>query len=241
MTDAVLQFLGAAIAYGGGGAVVAYLIFQYLGKTWIENKFAARLDLLKHQHALELQRLRVEIDSMLSATVKLQEKEFQLLPEAWQKLDEAHGLVSWLVSPSQEFANVDRMTAGELEEFLGGSELLESQRQKIRDADDRLAAYQEAIFWHRLHRVKGAVADLENFVARNGVFFPSPIKDNLSKIARLLWEALISKRVGHEAQDYRLQSEGWKKIKEEAEPLYKAIESEIHARLQSHAQRREGA
>ncbi|MFO1328097.1 MAG: hypothetical protein U1F56_12125 [Rubrivivax sp.] len=241
MIDAVLKFIGSAIAYGGGGAVVAYLLFQYLGKTWIENKFASRLDLLKHQHALELQRLRVEIDSMLTATVKLQEKEFQLLPEAWHKLDEAHGLVRWLTSPMQEFPNVDRMSDEELEEFLESSELLGSQKQKIRSSTNRLRAYEEAIFWHRLHRVNGAVADLESFVARNGVFFPMSIKNNLTKVSHLLWQALTSKRVGHEAKDYKLQSEGWKKIQEEAEPLYKQIEADIHARLRSHAKQPEGA
>lgn len=103
MPDAIFKFLGEVIAYGGGAAVVAYLLFQYLGKAWIENRFAERLDQLKHEHDLELQRLRVEIDSMLSGTLKLQEREFQFLPDAWQKLDEAHGLVSWLVSPMQEY------------------------------------------------------------------------------------------------------------------------------------------
>jgi len=77
--DYFFKFLGEVIAYGGGAAAIAYILFQYLGKKWIENKFAERLDQLKHQHALGLQRLRVEIDSMLSGTLKLQEREFQFL------------------------------------------------------------------------------------------------------------------------------------------------------------------
>lgn len=56
-----MKFVLQMLAYGGGSAVVAYLLFQRLGKTWIENKFAQRLDQLRHQQALELQRLRVEI------------------------------------------------------------------------------------------------------------------------------------------------------------------------------------
>lgn len=34
--------------------------------------------------------------------------------------------------------------------------------------------------------------------------------------------------------DFKIQNEGWEKIKEESEPLYKSIESEIQYRLQSH-------
>lgn len=239
ISDAILKLLGEALAYGGGGAVVAYLLFQYFGKNWIENKFAQRLEQHKHQQALELQRLHLEIDSMLSGALKLQEREFQLLPEAWQKLDEAHGLVRRLVSPGQEYPNVDRMTPAELEEFLSKSELTETQKQRVRTANNRLKAYEETIFWHRLHCVKIAISDLENFVARNGIFFPTSIKDKFTQISNLFWSAIISKQVGHEAEDYRMQSEGWKKIQEEAEPLYKAIEGEIQARLNSHSQRRE--
>jgi len=54
MSDTIFKVLGEVIAYGGGAAAVAYILFQYLGKKWIENKFAERLDQLKHQHALEL-------------------------------------------------------------------------------------------------------------------------------------------------------------------------------------------
>jgi len=87
MLDPIFSFLGQLIAFGGGGAVVAFLLFQYLSKKWIENKFSERLDQLRHTQALELQRFRVEIDSFLSGAIRLQEKEFQTLPEAWVKLD----------------------------------------------------------------------------------------------------------------------------------------------------------
>ncbi|MHB1247774.1 MAG: hypothetical protein ACYCZH_15150 [Sulfuriferula sp.] len=237
MTEQFLKFLGEIAAYGGGAALVSYLLFQHLGKTWIENKFAQRLDQFKHQQALELQRLRVEIDSLLSGALKLQEREFQILPEAWQKLDEAHGLVSWLVSPMQEYPNLDRMTAPQLEEYLAGTEFTHTQKEELRSSRYKVTAYQEIIFWYRLHKVKKASADLQNFVARNGIFFPIDLKEKFSKITESLWSAVISKEVGHEAKDYNIQNEGWKKIKEETEPLYKSIETDIQVRLQSHGRK----
>jgi hypothetical protein len=234
-TDAVVRFLLQMIAYGGGSAAVAYLLFQWLGKTWIENKFAQRLDQLRHQQALEIQRLRVEIDAMLSGALRLQEKEFSVLPEAWAKLDEAHGLVSWLVSPMQQYANVDRMNGEQLEEFLSGTEFPDSQKNEVRNARDKGRTYQDIIFWHRLHKVKGASGELQTYVARNGIFLPTELEERFSKISEILWAAVISKEVGHEARDWKMQNEGWTKIKEETEPLYKEIKAEIQSRLQSHA------
>lgn len=233
----VIKFITELAAYSGGAVAIWYLLFQYLGKTWIENKFAQRLDTLKHQHELELQRLRIEIDSLLSGAIKLQEREFQYLPEAWYKLDEAHGLVSWLVSPGQEYPNLDRMNPSQLDEFLASSELTISQKDEIRSATKKVDSYQKIIFWYRLHRVEKAISDLQNFVARNGIFFPNEIKLNFKKISELLWSAVISKKVGHEADDYQLQSEGWKQIKIEAEPIYKSLEEAIQNRLQSHGRK----
>jgi hypothetical protein len=237
ISEQIFKFLGEVIAYGGGGAVIAYLLFQYLGKTWIENKFVQHLEQLRHQQAMELQKLRVEIESMLSGAIKLQEKEFQVLPDAWQKLDESHGLVAWLVSPLQEYAAVAKMTPTQLDEFLESCEFTESQKNDIRQSPNKNAAYQEITFWHRLHRTKKAFRDLQSFVARNGIFLRPELKEKFSEISKMLWSAVVSKEVGHEGQDWNMQIEGWKKVEKEAEPLYKSIEADIQARLQSHGRK----
>ena len=229
-----LTFIGKLIAVGGGGAAIAYLVFQFLGRKWIENIFSERLEQLRHQQALELQRLRVEIDALLSGVIKLQEKEFVILPEAWAKLDEAHSSVSWLAAPLQTYAQVNEMSIPELDEFLSDSDLTESQRESVRQASDRLRTYSDIIFWHRLHKVKGDFNELHTYIARNGIFLPPGLKENFSMISRQLRSALISLEIGHESQDWGMKRQAWAQIKEESEPLYQQIEAEIHARLQSH-------
>jgi len=122
---------------------------------------------------------------------------------------------------------------GRLVAYGGGGD--ETQKDEIRSAPrDKVTLYQEAIFWHRLHAVKQACADLHNYVARCGIFFPSTLKDKFTKVSDELWSAVSSKAVGHEAKDSRMQREAWEKIQADIAPLYKAIESEIHARLRSH-------
>jgi hypothetical protein len=63
--DAFFSSAGQIITAAGGGAVAAFALFRYLGSKWIENKFSQRMEQLRHTQALELQRLRVEIDSLL--------------------------------------------------------------------------------------------------------------------------------------------------------------------------------
>ena len=122
---------------------------------------------------------------------------------------------------------------GRLVAYGGGGN--ETQTDEIRSAPrDKVTLYQEAIFWHRLHAVKQACADLHNYVARCGIFFPSTLKDKFTKVSDELWSAVSSKAVGHEAKDSRMQREAWEKIQADIAPLYKAIESDIHARLPSH-------
>jgi len=185
--DQILKFLGQVVAYGGGGGAIAYLLFQYLGKNWIENKFSQRLEQLRHDQALELQKLRVEIDALLSGAIKLQEKEFEVLPQAWEKLYEAHDLVSWLVSPMQQYADVDRMNEKQLDEFLDGTEFTNTQKDEVKTSHTKGKTYQEILFWHRLHKVKGVFGDLQKYVARNGIFFEPELKEKLSEISETLW------------------------------------------------------
>lgn len=232
--DAFFVLVGKIVAAGGGVALIAYYVFQHLGEKWIENRFSQRLEQLRHQQALELQRLRVQIDALLSGAIKLQEREFVVLPEAWAKLDEAHGLVSWLASPLQQYAPIDRMNSAQLEELLAQSEFTESQKDEVRRSDERGKKYQEILFWYRLNKVKSACGELQKYIARNGIFLPFGLKEKFSKISDVLWGAIVSIEVGHEAQDWGMKREAWAQVKDESEPLYDEIETEIHARLQSH-------
>jgi len=85
--------------------------------------------------------------------------------------------------------------------------------------------------------VRTAIADLHNYVERNSIFMPPDLKKHFETAANELWSAMVSKQVGHQAQDWKMQNEGWDKIKKEIEPLRKKIEELIYARLQAHGGR----
>ena len=127
MYEQIAQFFGVIFLIVSGAVGLAFFLFRYLGKSWIESKFSERLE-----------HLRVEIDSRLSGVLKIQEKEFETLPEAWSKLDEAYGHVTALVSPLQQYPNLDGMTPARLNEFLDESELFGTQKDEIRQSSAKL-------------------------------------------------------------------------------------------------------
>jgi hypothetical protein len=232
--DIFFEFFGKIFMYGGGSVAITYLCFQNIGNKWIENKFAERLDQVRHTQSLELQRLRVEIDSLLSGVIRLQEKEFVILPEAWTKLDEACAQVSLLVASYQRYPDLDSLNNIQLEEFLANIKLTQSEKGELRDATQKNEKYQELIFWYRFNDVENAVADFHNYVERNSIFMPPELKISFEKAATHLWAAMSSKEIGHKVKDWKFQNEGWDKVKTIVEPLREEIQKTIYKRLQSH-------
>ena len=154
MENTIIIFLGKVLAYGGGGAAVAYGLFMFWGKKWIENKFSKSLEEYKHAQNKELEELRYKINSQFSRITKIHEKEFDLLPEAWSKMQDALGHISKFTSIYQEFPDLNKMSDEALEEFLANSKLQEYEKQELRKAQDKLEFYQEHIFWHNYMEVE---------------------------------------------------------------------------------------
>lgn len=234
--DWVLRQFGSLVLYAGGAATFAYFLFKLFAKQWIETQFKTKLDNLKHQHDVELQRLKVEIDSLLSGSIRLQEKEFIILPEIWGRLDDAHGRARLVLSPMQRYADLERMAEAELEEYLEGRDLRAYDKARLRESVEKNNLYQEIMFLTRLGDARSANRELSTYLARNGIFLPENIKSICKKIENSLWGALSSKEIGRQANDRKMEMEGWSKLENEVAPLFKTIEDHIRSRLLSHAQ-----
>ena len=105
--DRVLPILIAVFArffaVAGGGAVVAYGIFQWLGKAWLAQHFNKQLEQFKADQQKELERVRHEINALFSRISKIHEKEFEVLPKAWQLLHKANGAVLHVAQAMKKF------------------------------------------------------------------------------------------------------------------------------------------
>lgn len=228
------QVILSILSAGGIGAAAAVGLCKRFGERWIDNRFDERLQQHKHEQDKEIQRLRAEIDSMLSGTIKLQERDFQILPEAWQLLHESYGRAESIVHPLQEIPDIAHLSEDKLSEFLDNSWLTETQKKDIIASTNRNKLYQELNFWHKIFLAKKALGELQNYVAKHEIFFPQLIQENIASYVTVLHSALIDREYSHDDPTVFRRSASWKTIKDNVKPLYADIKIQIRDHLRSH-------
>jgi hypothetical protein len=231
MEEAIAQFIGRVLAYGGGGAVVAYAIFRFLGKKWIEGKFAERLETYKNDLTKELEHTRYEINLLFNRITKIHEKEFEILPEVWRKMQDALGIISNFVSLYQSYPNLNEMSQPALEEFLIKSRLYEFEKQELLQANDKVSYYGDRMFWRELRDAEEAFQDFHNYTNNNRVFLTRDLQEQFIKVDVIMWSAIVVRKNGHEANDSAMWGQANSIIKNEAEPISNTIEKLVQARL----------
>lgn len=234
MEQKVVAFIFNLVAYAGGSVALAYAVFKTLGDRWLENKFKERLKLVEHGYAVELSKLKQRLDTSASGLNRIHQKEFEVLPEAWGLLDEAMNTLKWVVSPMQSYTDVSRMDDEDWKDFIDNLDsfgkadkrhLLGIHKQSRQNEYNRL--YDA----HKNWLAEKAIREFQKYSARHSIFLPEELRVQFDAIKDLLWSASVSKSVGRQAEDWKMQLEGWKKLDEQADPLFQEIRKAIQARI----------
>ena len=230
--DEIYVFIGKVVAYGGGSVALAYAVFMFLGKKWIESKFDERLVAFKHTQEQELEKYRQQVNILLSRVTKIHEKEIDVLPELWHKLQDALGSVASLTSPLQFYPDFQFMSQETFEDFLKKSRLDDNDKRLLTNSPDRNAFYKKTIFWYNLQKAQSSVRKFRAFMVYNRIFLSKDLKAEFAKIDELLSRALATRETGERARDYNLISEAYKVLGEEAETIVARIENLVQKRLE---------
>jgi hypothetical protein len=228
--------VGRALLYGLPTVGLAWFVFQKAAERWVDAHFAKRQKEFEHEQAKELQRIKAKLDTVIQGSLKLQEREFKIIPEAWEKIGDAYGLACWLCAPMQQYTSLAQMSANQLEEFLSKQELLwETQKQEIRDTpvSQRDKLWQQLDIRMRYSRAHNVLASADKFLKANSIFLPDDLRAQFNMQVNNIWEALISFDIGSHphAKDYKMIREAWDKLKKDGEPLHTAIEKSVRKRL----------
>lgn len=229
--NTLLQAIGAVVVAGGGLALIVYQVFKHLSVRWLDNQFDARLQALKHQHDKEIEQLRFKIAALLDRATKLHEREFDALPDAWSKLNDAYWHAQAFVSIIKSYPDIDRMTSAHQTEFIDGCRLQDWEKAELRATERKNEYYQKHISGHDLFEVKSKSKDAHVFLLKNGIFFGEQILEALKKLDGLVWAAIIEHEINIEYEVRPMERKDSTALQNEGEPLLQELQTLIRDRL----------
>jgi hypothetical protein len=220
-------------AFGAVGVVTgaAYGFFKFLGAKWLDTKFQERLEAYKHEQHKELEELKFKINTLMDRTVKLHQREFDVLPETWGRLIDAYGYTQSVISSFQQYPDVNRMAAPQLEEFLAKSPLRETEKDELRSAEDRLKYYIKVITWHRIVDAKIKLNEFRMYLLKNGIFIPSDLKDKFTALEAMVFEALIESEFNERDEVFPRPRPKAEELGKKGQTLLKSLEQDVQGRF----------
>lgn len=237
MEDELLLFLAQVLLAGGGIAAIVWKLLQTFGSTWLSTEFDKRLRAIQHEHNKEIERLRSDLTRAFDRRSKLHQREFEVLPEVWARTCDAYWQTRSLVSPAQFHPDLNRMSQPQLESFIAGCELLDWQKDELRQESDKTRYYADKLFWHRLQQARGLVTAASNSLGKLGIFIHKDTRDRLDALNSLLWSALLEEEINRaERTDPRLRDDIGRLLKD-GDQLRESLESEIRETLWDESRR----
>lgn len=216
--------IGQIVLAGGGGALIAYGVFQFLGKSWIQNQLAKDLELAKS-----------EISLLAARRMKLHDREYIVFPEIWSKLHKSSASLERAVSPFKEFADLNRMPPPEFTKWLERAELSAVHRDYLSTEKDKNRAYSRILDWRALAEANSDFLDFQIYFQSNRIFLSPDLKEKLDRIEALIKKVWVKKKMdfdGHkllEGKSFLLEAH--EKYEEEIKPIMKEIENLFQEKL----------
>lgn len=223
--------LGVVFVAGGTCTGLALWLFKLFGEKWLSNRFAERLEAFKHDQQKEIERLRFEISKLLDRTTKLNQREFDTLPEAWDLAAKSYHAVRGMAVGIHSYPDISRMTEAQFEEFLVKCPLEDWQKDELRKGSDRTRYYQNAIIWHELSEVRDACRKSAFFLLKNGIFMPPKLRTKFQQLEDLAWSTFIEHETNQQYKTMPQGREELKKVLKEGAPLMKELECKVQERL----------
>ncbi len=192
----MLTYLVAFVVATGGLGTVVYWLFKLLAEKWLHAKFEERLSAYKHIQQKELEQLRFEISALLDRTVKLHQREFDVLPEVWGLLTDSFNITRPVTLGAVLAPDIDEMTGEQFDDFLERIPFAAWQKNELRKAADKKRYYIDAISWYDLNRSQDACGKFHVYLLKNGIFIQPEIRVKFSELDDLLAGAIGERRVG---------------------------------------------
>jgi hypothetical protein len=235
------EFMKSVLAILGGATVIvtsivgfSYWLFKTFSSKWLDHRFAKELENLRHDHEKQLQDTQVKMDAKLDRAIKFHTKEFDALSEAWSLLDDAFAAAEQLSNRVFQNSDIGSLPPPQQAELMKAREFTELECESVKRAPDKTAEYLRVLQIRDWADAHAKQRQLYEFVLKNGIFFPTEIKDKFLALHLIIFDATTEKKafldkdggpVGTKCADV-LRGGGREKLED--------LQNKVHARLVVH-------
>lgn len=218
ITQMVTSFVGQMIIASGGGAAVAVLLFQFLGKTWIQTSLAKDLEAAK-----------AELAVIAAKQIKFHDQEYIVLPQIWERLCKANASLGAVVVSFRSTPDLNRYSDTELKKWFISADLTQYERDFIEEATDKNRAYYRVLDLRDIARAHEDYITFRDFFRANRIFLSEEISAIIDKASELIWSVWVSKKIDFDTallgEKREFTREAYDNYNKELKPLLSEIES----------------
>jgi hypothetical protein len=222
----------SVLASGGGATLVAYLAIKNFGASWLESKFSQRLESFRHSNSKEIEKFKFEIDGVMRAQQRYQEKQFETIVELWQLYRTASAEIAALISPLQQYADVSSMSVEMRRQFISTLDLLPAMKEEILDSHEIQATYQKTVYRMQYGKAAKAFHAFNVYLLSRELFLGGETYNDFVKIADAMHSVLVNEDIyGRDEPSRRTRVDLEAMLKERK--TYNSTLAEVRAKLVS--------
>lgn len=172
------------------------------------------------------------IQNYIKNAERVSEKEFEIIGQSWELLQEAYQYVSSLVSVVQSIPQISGYPRNEQKEILEPLKIFDSDKEKILNASNPQEKYEDALIRYKAFDSRDKIATFNSFLGRNSLYITEELKDLFYSASKELQGATLSYQYGSESKDFKLRMKGYetvsKKVKEILDKIEEKAKNRIH-------------
>lgn len=213
------------VAAGAVGAIpTVYLLAKFLGSKWVDAWFVQRLEqnkqtfqreielqkadfqreieASKQSHASDLERIKFERSGIFDRATRLNQREFEIIPQLWKRTTFAHDTLSRAIRRFHSTPDFRVMKEQEAANFIETSNLQDWQKDEMKALPDHLrtAYYADAMIWINLREAESAKAKFNRAYLTGIIFIHPDTVEKFEPIANLFNGALFEYRLERQAK-----------------------------------------
>lgn len=182
-----------------GGVLLAFAAaaFKLWGEKWLEKKFTTNLEALRHQHARQMESVRLEASRALDRATRINEREFDATAEAWSHTYDAFVHSMGAMPGMRSQPNFSKLPDEVVSKILLDTDFDEMEVTEMlslpKSQRDRF--YGDRARLHEIAKAKHTIGIAQGILERNIVYLETDIYSELIGFINWSWRAVITREI----------------------------------------------